>query len=64
MLGDGMDPSTRSVRRSMRAIQHGAGVYRDRQEDGAELKCGGKRATGDGLDDGYFVEPTVFDHAP
>lgn len=32
------------------------------REDGAELKCGGKRATGEGLDDGYFVEPTVFDH--
>ena len=32
------------------------------REDGAELKCGGKRASGDGLDDGYFVEPTVFDH--
>ncbi|MEP7212004.1 MAG: aldehyde dehydrogenase family protein [Acidobacteriota bacterium] len=31
------------------------------REDGAELKCGGKRASGDGLDDGYFVEPTVFD---
>ncbi|HEV8593768.1 MAG TPA: aldehyde dehydrogenase family protein [Pyrinomonadaceae bacterium] len=32
------------------------------REDGAELKCGGRRATGDGLDNGYFVEPTVFDH--
>ena len=32
------------------------------REDGAELKCGGKRASGDGLDNGYFVEPTVFDH--
>lgn len=31
------------------------------REDGAELVCGGKRATGDGLDAGYFVEPTVFD---
>jgi aldehyde dehydrogenase (NAD+) len=32
------------------------------REDGAELLCGGKRASGDGLDNGYFVEPTVFDH--
>ena len=32
------------------------------REDGAELKCGGKRASGNGLDNGYFVEPTVFDH--
>ncbi|HKP68330.1 MAG TPA: aldehyde dehydrogenase family protein [Pyrinomonadaceae bacterium] len=31
------------------------------REDGAELVCGGKRATGNGLDRGYFVEPTVFD---
>lgn len=32
------------------------------RDDGAELKCGGQRATGDGLDKGYFVHPTVFDH--
>lgn len=32
------------------------------REDGAELLCGGKRAAGDGMDNGYFVEPTVFDH--
>jgi betaine-aldehyde dehydrogenase len=32
------------------------------REDGAEMMCGGKRATGDGLDNGFFVEPTVFDH--
>jgi acyl-CoA reductase-like NAD-dependent aldehyde dehydrogenase len=31
------------------------------REDGAELLCGGKRADGDGLEDGWFVEPTVFD---
>lgn len=32
------------------------------REDGATLLCGGKRATGDGLDNGLFVEPAVFDH--
>lgn len=32
------------------------------KEDGATLLCGGEKATGEGLDDGYFVEPTVFDH--
>src|SRR5258706_4609897 len=32
------------------------------REDGATLLCGGKKATGDGLENGYFVEPTVFDH--
>jgi methylmalonic acid semialdehyde dehydrogenase len=30
-------------------------------EDGATLVCGGERATGNGLDKGYFVRPTVFD---
>jgi aldehyde dehydrogenase (NAD+) len=32
------------------------------REDGATLVCGGTRATSDGLDKGYFVNPTVFDH--
>jgi methylmalonic acid semialdehyde dehydrogenase len=31
------------------------------RDDGAELKCGGSRAEGDGLDKGYFVRPAVFD---
>jgi len=31
------------------------------REDGAELLCGGKKAEGNGLDQGFFVEPTVFD---
>ena len=31
------------------------------REDGAELLTGGRRASGAGLDNGYFVEPTVFD---
>ena len=28
--------------------------------DGATLVCGGKRAEGDGLEKGYFIEPTIF----
>jgi aldehyde dehydrogenase (NAD+) len=32
------------------------------REDGATLVCGGSRADGNGLDKGYFVRPTVFDH--
>ena len=32
------------------------------REDGAKLVCGGSRADGAGLDKGYFVRPTVFDH--
>src|SRR2546421_7276544 len=31
------------------------------REDGAELVCGGTRATGNGLDKGFFVNPTIFD---
>ncbi len=32
------------------------------REDGATLACGGNRASGDGLDKGFFVQPTIFDH--
>jgi len=31
------------------------------REDGASLICGGRRAAGNGLENGYFIEPTVFD---
>ncbi|MDN4594510.1 aldehyde dehydrogenase family protein [Polycladomyces subterraneus] len=30
------------------------------QEEGAQLVCGGKRITENGLEKGYFVEPTIF----
>ena len=30
------------------------------QKEGADLLCGGRRATGSGLDHGYFFEPTIF----
>ena len=29
-------------------------------DEGARLVCGGKRASGPGLDNGYFIEPTIF----
>ncbi|HYN26108.1 MAG TPA: aldehyde dehydrogenase family protein, partial [Pyrinomonadaceae bacterium] len=32
------------------------------REDGATLVCGGSRASGNGLDRGFFVQPTIFDH--
>src|SRR5687768_12107032 len=62
-IGDGMEPETEmgpSVDESqfktvLKYIDIG-------KEDGATLVCGGNRATGDGLDKGYFVKPTVFDH--
>jgi acyl-CoA reductase-like NAD-dependent aldehyde dehydrogenase len=30
------------------------------KEDGAELLCGGHKLSGNGFDQGYFVEPTIF----
>src|SRR4029078_7264173 len=62
-IGPGADPATEmgpTVDESqfntvLKAIDIG-------REDGATLVCGGSRATGDGLDKGYFVRPTVFDH--
>src|SRR6266480_4215969 len=62
-IGDGMDPETEmgptvdegQFKTVLKYIDIG-------KEDGATLVCGGSRATGDGLDKGYFVHPTVFDH--
>ena len=62
-LGDGMDPQTAigpSVDEGQfKTVLEYLNVGR---EDGATLICGGARATGDGLDKGFFVQPTVFDH--
>ncbi len=62
-LGDGADPDTEmgpSVDESQfKTVLQYVDIGR---EDGATLVCGGERATGDGLDRGYFVKPTVFDH--
>src|SRR5713101_3263805 len=62
-IGDGMDPKTEmgpsvdegQFKTVLKYIDIG-------REDGATLVCGGTRATGNGLDKGYFVRPTVFDH--
>lgn len=61
-LGDGANPETemgpsvdeKQFKTVLKYIDIG-------REDGAEMLCGGKRAEGDGLENGYFVEPTVFD---
>src|SRR6266849_2690336 len=62
-LGDGMDPKTEmgpSVdENQFKTVIEYLNIGR---EDGATLVCGGERATGDGLDKGYFAKPTVFDH--
>ena len=62
-IGDGMDPGTEmgpSVDDGQ--FQTVLDYLNIGREDGATLVCGGERATGNGLDKGYFVRPTVFDH--
>lgn len=61
-LGDGSEPGT-EIGPSVDEGQFNTVLkYIDvGREDGASLICGGRRASGNGLDKGYFVEPTVFD---
>ena len=62
-IGDGMDPQTEmgpSVDEGQfKTVLEYLNIGK---EDGATLVCGGERATGNGLDKGFFVKPTVFDH--
>ena len=62
-MGDGMDPQTEmgpSVDESqLKTVLEYLNIGK---EDGAKMTCGGERATANGLDQGYFVKPTVFDH--
>src|SRR5436190_3404396 len=59
-IGNGSDPETEmgpSVDESQfKTVLEYLNIGR---EDGATMVCGGSRATGDGLDKGYFVRPTV-----
>lgn len=61
-LGSGADPATEmgpSVDEGQfKTVLNYIDIGR---EDGAEMVCGGERASGEGLDRGYFVKPTVFD---
>jgi aldehyde dehydrogenase (NAD+) len=62
-IGNGADPNTEmgpSVdENQFKTVLSYVDIGR---EDGATLVCGGKRAQGEDLDKGYFVQPTVFDH--
>ncbi|MEX0750619.1 MAG: aldehyde dehydrogenase family protein [Dehalococcoidia bacterium] len=61
-VGDPEDPSTTmgpvineaQLEKVVRYVHVG-------QEEGAEMVCGGGRLTGEGFDDGLFVQPTIFD---
>lgn len=61
-IGDGSDPATEmgpSVDESQfKTVLSYIDIGR---EDGATLVYGGSRASGNGLDKGFFVQPTVFD---
>lgn len=62
-IGNGSDPQTEmgpSVDENQ--FKTVLGYIDIGREDGATLACGGQRAEGAGLDKGYFVQPTVFDH--
>jgi aldehyde dehydrogenase (NAD+) len=60
-LGPGLEKTTqvgplvneRQMNRALNYIRIGT-------EAGAELRCGGKRATGERVDRGWFIEPTIF----
>jgi methylmalonic acid semialdehyde dehydrogenase len=61
-IGPGEDPST-EMGPSVDENQFNTvlGYIEIGREDGAHMVCGGSRATGNGLDKGYFMQPTVFD---
>ncbi|PQD97101.1 aldehyde dehydrogenase [Pradoshia eiseniae] len=60
-LGHPLDPSTgmgpviseKQMNKVLDYIESG-------KDEGARLVCGGKRAEGPGLDNGYYIEPTIF----
>src|SRR5579885_563503 len=60
-LGNGLDPKVQMgpvvSETQMRTV---LGYIESGLREGAKPVAGGKRATGNGLDAGYFVEPTVF----
>lgn len=62
-LGPGIDPQTEmgpSVdENQFKTVLSYIDIGR---EDGATLVCGGERASGNGLDRGFFVKPTLFDN--
>jgi aldehyde dehydrogenase (NAD+) len=62
-IGDGMKPNT-DVGPSVDESQFKTVLdyINIGKEDGATLMCGGAKAEGEGLDKGYFVQPTVFDN--
>jgi alpha-ketoglutaric semialdehyde dehydrogenase len=54
---DGVDVGPLINEKALRKVESYMDVAR---EEGADIYLGGKRASGDGLDDGFFFEPTIF----
>ncbi|HSF84346.1 MAG TPA: betaine-aldehyde dehydrogenase [Acidimicrobiia bacterium] len=62
VIGDPLDPATHvGALISQDHMEKVLGYVQLGVESGANLVIGGRRAAGDGLDDGFFVEPAVFD---
>lgn len=60
-LGNGLDPKVQMGPVVSESQMHTVlGYIESGLREGARPMSGGKRATGDGLEHGYFVEPTVF----
>ncbi len=59
--GSGLDPETRiGPLVSQEQLERVTGYLELGRREGATPRLGGERATGPGLDKGYFVKPTVF----
>jgi acyl-CoA reductase-like NAD-dependent aldehyde dehydrogenase len=62
-LGRGLDPDTQmGPLVSARQREHVLDLFGSARQEGAETIVGGGPADVAGLPDGYFVQPTVFDH--
>lgn len=63
-LGDGLLPATDiGPLINAQALEKGLDYIRIGQEEGAELLCGGERASTGTLQEGYFMKPAVFANA-
>ncbi len=60
-VGPGMEPGTEmGPLVSQQHMEKVLGYIKLGQEEGAKLVCGGNRIMSNGLDKGFFVEPTIF----
>ncbi|MFT4415273.1 aldehyde dehydrogenase family protein [Fredinandcohnia humi] len=60
-VGPGDDPNTEmGALVSQQHMEKVLSYIQIGKDEGAKLVCGGNRMTGNGLEKGYFVEPTIF----